>query len=176
MSSRLTDVLDLYAYEDWARRRVLEAASRLTPEQLTRDVGGSFGSVLGTLAHILYADWIWLSRWQGVSPTSWPEEWQIADLRSLAAHWRRVAQDRDVLVAGLREADLDRVVEYRNTRGEEMRSTMSEMLRHVVNHATYHRGQVSDRIRMVGGEPLGTDFIAWYRERPAPVAAAPIRV
>ena len=57
-----------------------------------------------------------------------------------------------------------------------MTSTMFEMLRHVVNHATYHRGQVADRIRMVGGEPLGTDLIAWYRDRPAAVAAESIRI
>ena len=111
MATRLTEIRDLYAYDDWARARTLEAASRLSHEQLTRDLGGSFSGVLGTLAHVLYADWVWLSRWQGVSPTAWPEEWQVGDLRALASHWSRVARDRGAYLGELGEADLDRVVD-----------------------------------------------------------------
>lgn len=175
MATRLIDIHDLYAYDDWARGRVLEAASRLTREQLTRELGGSFPSVLAILAHVLSADWVWLSRWQGASPTGWPEDWAVDELEAVAAHWRRIAGERRAYLAELRESDLDRVVDYRNTRGQPYRSTMHEMLRHVVNHASYHRGQISDRIRMVGGEPVATDLIVWYRERPAGVATEPIR-
>lgn len=174
MATRLLDIHDLYAYDDWARGRVLEAAARLTQEQLTRDLAGSFPSILATLAHILSADWIWLSRWQGNSPLRWPKEWALDDVQSIAAHWHRIAGERSEYIASLHAADLDRVVDYRNTRGDAYRSTMYEMLRHAVNHASYHRGQVSDRIRMVGGEPAGTDLIAWYRERTAAVATEPL--
>lgn len=170
MSTRLTDIRDLYDYDAWARRRVLEAASALAPEQLTRPVGGSFPSVLETLAHILKADWIWLSRWKGASPAGWPVEWPVADLKSVASHWRRVAAERDAWLGTLTEADLDRVVDYRTTQGEPFRSRMDEMLRHVVNHATYHRGQVTNQIRAAGGQPVATDLIRWARERAETVA------
>lgn len=170
MSSRLTDIHDLYAYDAWARRRVLEAASALGPEQLTRQVGGSFPSVLETLAHILKADWIWLSRWKGASPTGWPAEWPLEDLASVASHWRRVAAERKAWLATLTEADLDRDIDYRNTQGEPFRSRLGEMLRHVVNHASYHRGQVTNQIRAAGGQPVATDLIRWARERGETVA------
>jgi uncharacterized damage-inducible protein DinB len=72
------------------------------------------------------------------------------------------------------EPDLERVVDYRDTRGEPFRSRMHEMLRHVVNHASYHRGQVTNHLRAVGGVPPSTDLIRWYRERPQAVAAPPM--
>ena len=56
----------------WANRRMLAACDTLDTEALRRDVGSSFGSVLGTLEHVYGADWLWLQRWQGRSPTAWP--------------------------------------------------------------------------------------------------------
>lgn len=181
MSARLSEVLELYRYDDWATDRVLAAAATLSHEQLTRDVGGSFPSVLATLAHILHADWIWLSRWQGASPTGWPTEWRVGDFATLRSHRQRVTHDRNAWLAGLREDDLDRRVHYRNTAGEPLGSRMHEMLRHVVNHASYHRGQVTSQLRAVGGQPVATDLIVWFRERDSSpahgsghVAAAPV--
>lgn len=176
MADRLTDIRDLFAYDAWASRRMLEAASGLTPEQLTRDVGGSFPSVLATLGHILHANWIWLSRWNGVSPSAWPEEWTMADYASLSAHWRRIEQEREEWLGRLRDEDLERVIEYRSLKGDPYRSALHEMLRHVVNHATYHRGQVTNHLRALGARPVATDLIAWYRERATAVAAHPLRV
>jgi len=60
----------LLDYHYWARDRVLDAVEALTPEQLTRDMGNSFKSVLDTLAHLHSSEWIWLSRWHGESPTT----------------------------------------------------------------------------------------------------------
>lgn len=176
MADRLTEIRDLYAYDAWASRLMFEAASALHPEELAREVGGSFPSVIATLAHILHANWIWLSRWNGASPTGWPEAWTVSNMPSLNAHWRRIENEREVWLRQLTEADLDRVVEYRNTKGVAHRSTLSEMLRHVVNHATYHRGQVTNQLRALGAQPVATDLIVWYRDRGATVAVPPIRV
>lgn len=171
MRSRLDELKELYAYDDWARERILAAVSKLTDEQRTREVGGSFPSVQETLAHLLKSDWVWLERWKGDPPDGWPADRPLRGLADLRAGWDRVATERHAWIEGLSESDLERVVAYRNLKGEPQQARVYEMLRHVVNHATYHRGQVTSMIRMVGGTPVSLDLIAWYRERAAAVAA-----
>src|SRR5258708_16177963 len=77
----------LYDYNAWANRRSLSAAAALTPEQFTKPMGSSFSSVRDTLAHIFGAEWIWLERFQGRSPSSLPDTSQYPAIARLAEHW-----------------------------------------------------------------------------------------
>lgn len=165
--TRADEIRDLYAYNRWANRRLLDAASRLDDDALARDLGSSFPSVLATLAHIVAADWIWLRRWAGESPTAAPAEWTLTSLEAIRARWEEVEGERTALLTALDDEGLEREVAYRNTAGAAYTSRMDEMLRHVVNHSTYHRGQVVTMLRQLGGSASATDLIAFYRERPA---------
>lgn len=160
------EIRDLFAYNAWANQRLLEAAAGLDDEALTRDLGSSFPSVLATLAHIAASDWVWLRRWHGESPSGAPAEWDTASLDGVRGAWAGVEAERSAFLASLDDAALDRALDYRNTAGRAYRSRMGEMLRHVVNHATYHRGQVVTMLRQLGAAPPATDLIAYYRERP----------
>ena len=73
----------LYDFNAWANRRSLSAAAALTPEQFTKPMGSSFSSVRDTLAHIFGAEWIWLERFQGRSPSSLPDTTQYPDVTTL---------------------------------------------------------------------------------------------
>ncbi len=157
------EVRTLYTYNSWASGRVLRACAPLSAEQFTQNVVSSFPSVRDTLAHIMLAEWLWLERWQGRSP-GFPSE-QFADLASLRARWQRIDSDLNAHVRGLSAADLDRVVEYKNTKGNAFSNPMWQMLQHVVNHGTYHRGQITTMLRQVGATPVTTDLIAFYREQ-----------
>ena len=70
----------LYVYNGWANQRVLDTATQLTPEQLEAKGSASFDSIHDTLVHTMSAQWIWLSRWQGVSPKAMLEPADYADL------------------------------------------------------------------------------------------------
>jgi uncharacterized damage-inducible protein DinB len=168
--SRLGELRELYDYDAWANRRVLEAVSRLSPEQLTREMGGSFPGVLATLAHVLGAEWLWLARWRGTSPTALPADGVVGDLAALEARWMEVERDLAGFLAGLREDDLDRVVAYHTLKGDPFEAPLHQMLRHVVNHSTYHRGQVVHMLRQLGAEGVSTDLIRFYLERAAGAA------
>ncbi len=156
---------DLIAFHYWARDRMLDAVAALTAEQYAQALGGSFGSVRDTLHHVYGAEVLWLERWRGASPTGFPsglpqtlpelrEAWQAQE-----ASMRRFVQD-------LTDADLQRVIAYRNLAGVPGESALWEMLAHVVNHATYHRGQVTTLLRLLGAAPPpSTDLIAYYRGR-----------
>jgi uncharacterized damage-inducible protein DinB len=172
----LQEILELYAFHRWANQRILAAASALSPEELTRDLRSSFPSVLATLGHLLGADWIWLQRWKGGSPTSGPESWDLSTAEALVGRWAEVEQEQAAFLRGLAEADLHRVLRYRMLSGVAQESPLWQTLRHVVNHATYHRGQVVTLLRQLGASAPGTDLIAFYRENssaPSIEAVAP---
>lgn len=162
--TRAEEFRQLYAYNRWANRRILEAVTGLPDDDLACDLGSSFPSVLATLAHLLAADWVWLRRWYGESPDGVPEEWELSSLEDVRSRWDDVEAERSGLLATLDDAALDRVVDYRTTAGVPYTSRMDEMLRHVVNHSTYHRGQVVTMLRQLGATPPATDLIAFYRE------------
>lgn len=161
----LDELRSLYEYNAWANRRTLGACAALSPEQFARDLGSSFPSVRDTLGHIFGAEWIWHERWHGRSPSGPPAGLatvEFADLRS-----RLDTMDRDLLayVGSLSEVDLLRALEYRNMAGKEFRDRLDHTLRHLVNHGSYHRGQITTLLRQLGAKAVSTDLIAYHREQ-----------
>lgn len=161
---RAEEVRELFEYNRWANHRLMDAAAMLDDDALTRDLGSSFPSVLATLVHILSAEWVWLRRWNGESPSGAPKEWAASSLPSVRANWDRIDAERAAFLATFDDPALDREVAYRKLDGSEHTSRMGEMLRHVVNHSTYHRGQLVTMLRQLGATPPSTDLIAFYRE------------
>jgi uncharacterized damage-inducible protein DinB len=157
------ELRELYAYNRWANRRILGAAAALEPEAFGKDMGSSFPSVRDTLVHILAAEWVWLARWQGTSPTGLPS-WDLATCDEVRKRWAEVEGEQQAFVEALTEADRRRVIAYRDTSGRAWETELGHMLRHVVNHSSYHRGQVITMLRQLGAETVGTDLIRYYRE------------
>ncbi len=167
----LEDVRLLYEFNAWANGRTLDACASLTPEQLTRDLGSSFKSVRDTLAHIYGAQWVWLERWHGRVPAALPAAAEFPDLEMLRGRFATI--DRHLMdhVAALTPGDLQRVVSYKTTSGEAQGQPLWQMLQHLVNHGSYHRGQVATMLRQLGTKTTGTDLIAFYRQRATPARA-----
>jgi len=167
----IEDVRTLYDYNSWANHRALEACAAVTPEQFTRDLGSSFRSLRDTLAHIYGAEWIWLERWHGRIPTGLPSATDFPDLETTRRRFAEI--DRDLLdyVASLTAGDLQRVIEIRTTAGVPYAQPLWQMLQHLVNHGTYHRGQVTTLLRQLGAKAVSTDLIGFYRERAAQAKA-----
>lgn len=161
------DAVALLDYHYWARDRMLDALDALTPEQYTKDLGCSFPSVRDTVVHTYGAEWNWYLRWVSSSPTGFPDAAGFPDVATIRAAWRSQEQKVRLLVNSLASANqLDRVLRYRTFDGQEMESAFSHMLQHVVNHATFHRGQVTIMLRQLGAPaPKSQDLIRFYRER-----------
>lgn len=155
----------LVDYHYWARDRVLAAVEPLTAEQFTRDLGNSFRSVRDTLAHLHSSEWVWLSRLQGGSPSSPLPHERFADLQAVRAAWAETESDLRAFVGGLDTAGLERVLEYRMLNGQPSATPTSQILQHMVNHGTYHRGQVTTMLRQLGAAPpKSLDLVTFYRE------------
>jgi uncharacterized damage-inducible protein DinB len=165
------EMCTLYDYEAWANRRMLSACAALTPGQFTRHLGSSFGSVRDTLVHVLGAQTVWLERLSGGSPGGLPKPDEFPDLAAVRARWVEIEPKLLGYVRGLSAADLERVLEYRNLKGNLFHDQIGKVLQHLVNHGTYHRGQVTTLLRQLGAAPISTDMIGFYRERAAAQAA-----
>lgn len=160
------DLQRLLDYHYWARDRVLAAAGALPAEDFTRDLGSSFASVRDTLVHLYSAEWIWCSRWHGDSPAAGIRNDTYGDVPALRQAWAglearvRSATDR------FAHAGIDAVVEYRDMKGATWRQPFWEMLQHVVNHASYHRGQVTTMLRQLhAAPPESMDLVTFHRSR-----------
>ena len=160
-----TEIQQLFDYNAWANRRSLAAAEKLTPEQFIKPLGSSFSSVRDTLAHIYGAEWIWLERFQGRSPAALPDVNQFNELPSLRERWIEHEVKLLAFVRGLTQSDLDREMEYKTLKFGVYRNPLWQSMQHVVNHGTYHRGQVTTMLRQLGAQPVLTDLMHFYRER-----------
>jgi len=155
----------LFEYNSWANHRTMGAAEKLTSEQLTQPMGSSFTSVRDTLAHIYGAEWIWLERFQGRSPSALPDVTQFSDVATLREPWLEHEERLLIFVRALTQSDLDRVMEYKTLRFGVYQNPLWQSMQHVVNHGTYHRGQVTTMLRQLGAQPILTDLMHFYRER-----------
>jgi len=161
----IDEARQLFGYSAWANGRMFEAAAALPAEQLSATIASSFPSVLGTLGHIIATEWIWLRRWQGDSPTAAPAWASASSLSELRARLTEVESERDRFLGQLADADLDRIVEYRRMSGEAYTDRLADLVRHAVNHSTYHRGQLATQLRQIGAHPPGTDLVTYVRSR-----------
>lgn len=145
------DVKFLFEYDRWANARMFEAVDALTNEQ--------FAAVRETLAHIIGVEWIWFQRCNGANPRSTPEWMNDPTRESLREQLYSIEREWQQFVDALLDDDLARIVEYVQLAGNTGSRKLVHLLQHVINHSTYHRGQVATRMRQAGGTPNGTDFL-----------------
>ncbi|HEU4436999.1 MAG TPA: DinB family protein, partial [candidate division Zixibacteria bacterium] len=140
----------LYDFNRWANGRVLEAAEKLSPEQLTKDLKNIFPSVRDTLVHIMAAEWIWLERWRGTSPKALLGTAEFPTVPAIRNRWAEIGHGQKKFLAEASAESLQRVVAYLNLRGQRWEYPLWQMLQHLVNHSSYHRGQITTMLRQLG--------------------------
>ncbi len=161
----------LFQYNLWADQRTVNACSKLTDEQFTRNLGSSFGSVRDTLAHLYGAEWVWNERIEGRSPTALASGSSFPDFVTIRAKLEEMDRYFISYVSRLTQQDLDRVIHYKSFTGQEFTNPLWQSLHQLTNHATYHRGQIVTMLRQLGEKPVSTDLIAFYREQAAAATA-----
>jgi uncharacterized damage-inducible protein DinB len=158
----LTLIRDLYDYHRWANRRLYDVAAALGEDVCGRDVGKQFSypTLTRMFGHLYGADRVWLSRWKGTSPTSLPGA-EFATLAAVRSRWDELEAEQRAFVDVLTDADLIRVVEYKNTEGKAFRLPLGPLLQHVANHATHHRSEIATMVTMLSGSPPDTGINSW---------------
>ena len=161
----------LFKYDRWANNRVLQAASALSPEQFTRDLGGSFRSLRDTLVHIIASEWGWLTYWKASSHSSpfLTDLWDrvdvlfrpvaFPDIAAVRVQWAEVEKEQTAFVNAVTEEAL-----VKNFPVRTKQLSLAHLMQHLANHSTYHRGQVALMMRQLDAEPLSTDFAFFLLE------------
>ena len=162
------------AYNRWANARMYEAALALSEAEYRRDVGAFFKSMLGTLNHLLVADGIWLKRLtgEGEAPNRL-DAILFEDRRELAR--ARADEDERIIryIASLTQADLAGTLKYANMSGKPHEQRRADILSHLFNHQTHHRGQAHTILSIcTGREPPSLDLVLMPRGAPAPDLSA----
>jgi uncharacterized damage-inducible protein DinB len=156
---------DLLLYMLWAERQTLKSVRLVRSEDLTRDAGVSFRSILGTMAHILGAQKLWLSRFLGhpedfvLGPDDFP------DLLSWITAWEESASRVEAFLAGLTDEQLAQPLSWTSLEGVPHTLPLWQPVLQLVNHSTYHRGQVVSLLRQMGYPAESTDLIRFFAER-----------
>ena len=173
LSSELVHFQLLADYNAWMNVKLYQAAASLPAAELAAERGAFFGSLLGTLNHLVAADTIWLGRFarlpaqhSALDPVrAMPAPAGLtaiysADLAHLTAQRVRLDAIINTWVAQLEQADLDAVLAYQNTKGVAFQRRLSGVLLHFFNHQTHHRGQASTLLSQAGVDIGVTDLLA----------------
>ncbi|HEV3332101.1 MAG TPA: DinB family protein [Bryobacteraceae bacterium] len=159
------DIELLCEYDRWANNRILRAVSALTAEQFTRDLGGSFRSVRDTLVHIIGGEWGWLTYWRAPSHSSafltdlWARHDALfhpdafPDVAAVRLKWSEIEKEQAEFVNSVSDESREKMLPVRTTQ-----ISLAQLMQHLANHSTYHRGQIALMLRQLGAEPVATDF------------------
>ena len=160
------NLLCLVDYNYWARDRILSALDALTPEQFIVSMGSSFDSVRDTVAHICDAERIWIARLKGEEPRGKQPLDRLSDVSAARAEWAHLESEMREQLDESRLEDLERTIRYRDLSGKDQAEPLWLILLHVINHGTYHRGQIATLLRKLNATPpQSMDLIVFYRER-----------
>ena len=172
MSSLLSSLRTHIDYTTWASTQLLEAASALDHDELVRDFGTSDHSVLGTMAHVFAADRVWLRRVRGDAQLPFLDPHHDLHLQTLQTEWPVILDGWRTLAEEWTEDSLARGVSYKQFNGQPFTTPLWQVVLHVVNHGTHHRGQAAGFIRAMGQQPPKLDLIFYYRELDEKASAA----
>jgi uncharacterized damage-inducible protein DinB len=160
----IDEIRELYQYNRWANAKTFDAASTLASEAFVRDLGSSYPCVRDTLLHIVWAEWIWLQRWKGVSPRIVFQAADFPTFETVKSRWEELETEQRAFVEAVSSGGLASCVAYTNLRGERWEYELWREMYHVVNHSSYHRGQIVAMMRQLGAQPVSTDFLNFRDE------------
>ena len=187
----LPDICNLYAYNRWANFRMFSVLEKLNQEQFVARRESSFPSIHESVFHIFAAEWIWLKRWTGASPVAvepvtgasfenWrnlrsggePPPQDVHTIAALKDFCNQLDHDREQFLANLTEAGLQAPVDFNDMSGKPYSEPLVQLMQHVVNHGTYHRGQVTTLLRQANAETVSLDMLYFFREQQDKAGAA----
>ena len=147
-----------YNYVLWVDRRQLATVKDLPSDEIVKDRGFSFGSILRVLQHELSAQSVWLDRFMNVTPVWLMDSPELSTVSSIGSWWGNVHLRGQNYMKSLTPERLAETLNYKNNAGEPKAVLLWQAVFHMCQHATYHAGQLNSMIRAAGGKPMVVDF------------------
>jgi uncharacterized damage-inducible protein DinB len=154
----------LFAFNAWASNKILDAVGALPEENITRDMKTSHKTILQTLVHMVGAEKVWLERWSGKPDAKFLTPSDYTTLASVKELWNTVGFTSAKFVAGLTDKKLQELFEMKTMKGDVFKTVYWQSMLHVIDHSTYHRGQIVAMLRQLDVVPPSTGMIGFFRE------------
>jgi uncharacterized damage-inducible protein DinB len=155
----------LVEYHQWAHSKVLQQVSAVPAEAWNMDTGGSFPSLNALFQHLLEADYRWLQRWKGIPFAEIPKHFIVDGYFSLNKLWQPQLDEIVVVAKQFIADDAGQPVNFITAKGLQLKQPFWQTLYQVVNHGTYHRGQITNMLRLLNQVPVTTDIFLFFNER-----------
>jgi len=159
----LQEIKTLQAYNAWADNRILDAVAQLPTDQYMQDMKSSHGGIHGTLIHMIGAEKIWLERFQG-EPQPFLTQNPPNTFQELKTIWEKVGYDTARWLGTMTDKKLGETFNLKTAKGDTYTHVYWQAFQHLVNHSSYHRGQIVTMVRQLGAKPVSTDLSLFYRE------------
>jgi uncharacterized damage-inducible protein DinB len=154
----------MFVYSDWANGQVLTACAGLNDAQLDEALNIGPGTLRRILIHTYNGELVWLARWKGQMETPWPSEKVATPVGALATAFEVLRADRERWLAGVDDAAVNAVQQYRDSRGALFQAKLGDMLLQGLVHSIHHRAQAVNAIKRVGGPVLEVDYMMRLRQ------------
>jgi len=153
------------AYNIWANKKIIETANQLTEEQINKEIESSFPSVYKTALHLMEVENVWWERLKLVERTTL-SGWFTGNFDELSKKLLELSQQWHNWIQNANEVNISHVFAYQNSKKEHFKQPVYEMLLHLFNHQTFHRGQIITMFRQLGLDKIPpTDFIVFSRKK-----------
>ena len=157
------DPQKLFAYHQWASQKVLELVEDCGEAYYTKEGMNSFPSIRETIAHVIGVEKLWFKRMNGVKSPEF-EHFDVETAGKAKQAFLLLHAEMELYFASLPEESWQQQLDYRNMKGDEFLHSREEMLFTVVNHASYHRGQITSLLRQFGKAGIPLDYIYFQKE------------
>jgi uncharacterized damage-inducible protein DinB len=154
----------LLAFNSWATQKIVDAVTSLPPDQVKMDMKASHGSILGTLTHLVGSEEIWISRLTGTPGSTAPRPTEAAGVADLKKRWETAGFAVARWLGTLTDKKLQEPFSFTTMQGATYTHTFTQAIQHLVDHGTYHRGQIVVLLRQLGVKPPSTGMIGFFRE------------
>ena len=167
---RQSEIATIYDYNYWANSRILNAASKVTEEQLVSHTAFPFGSLRGTLVHTMDAEYSWRMLLENAHKS---DRWEAPELQekdfptldSIMVRWEAEESAMRQYVAGLNDDGMGQIIRYVTDEGYKRERPLWHCLFHVVNHGSQHRSEAAAMLTAFGASPGELDFTIFMNER-----------
>jgi uncharacterized damage-inducible protein DinB len=156
---------EMCEYLRWSDQQSLLSARTVRDDDYYKELGISVGSVHKLLVHCMAAEWLWLCRFRGESPTKVEDHADYPTRMNLEQRWPLVHAALIDFVGRMTPQQMGNPVTYHDTKGNAHTLPLRDMILHLIDHGSYHRGQLATMIKKAGGTPANISFRTWALER-----------
>lgn len=155
----------LIDYHVWAHNRILHQLQTITMEEWNKDLGGSFPTMRELSKHLITADYRWMQRWKGVPFADIPGTFVFDSCTQVNATWQPIFNEMQAVAKAFFEGGAEQPINFITSSGKEFTMPFWQTVYQVVNHGTYHRGQITNMLRLLHKDPVATDIFLFFVEK-----------